>query len=256
MDARPGLQARFRFTNTFRTNLHDYTTTSSASSNGVKIRINGTQQQLQHSYGFDTTNYAGNGSNTVDTQTSLDFDPRRYESGPPTQQQQQQTPSKPAKNDKRKLTLEELEVAGATSDDSASSHGGMASSMDDEVLSLSSLIEGDVDAVDSDVDVSKTGLEDTEEPELLAISNNDDEARSEGKRDTVTEKFFSLTAAAAADVLHFPTPQKSDMGWGIMNDGLNCMLYCTVGKFALLVIPAELGRCIFQISIISSFTCF
>ena len=164
-------------------------TTSSASSNGVKIRINGTQQQLQHSYGFDTTNYAGNGSNNVDTQTSLDFDPRRYESGP-APPQQQQPPSKPAKNDRRKLTLEELEVAGATSDDSASSHGGMASSMDDEVLSLSSLIEGDVDAVDSDVDVSKTGLEDTEEPELLAISNNDDEARSEGKRETATEKIF------------------------------------------------------------------
>ena len=53
---------------------------------------------------------------------------------------------------------------------------------EDEVLSLSSLIEGDVDAVDSDVDleVARNELEDAEEPELLAISQQDD-AKSEGK---------------------------------------------------------------------------
>ena len=54
--------------------------------------------------------------------------------------------------------------------------------VDEDLLSLTSLIEGDVDAVDSNEesgDLPNLG-EDTEEPELLAISNSED-TKSEGK---------------------------------------------------------------------------
>ena len=72
------------------------------------------------------------------------------------------------------------------------SRGFSSAGVDEDLLSLTSLIEGDVDAVDSNEesgDLPNLG-EDTEEPELLAISNSDD-TKSEGK--TQNTEFKSLT---------------------------------------------------------------
>ena len=69
--------------------------------------------------------------------------------------------------------------------------GFSSAGVDEDLLSLTSLIEGDVDAVDSNEesgDLPNLG-EDTEEPELLAISNSDD-TKSEGK---TQNQVWSLT---------------------------------------------------------------
>lgn len=78
-----------------------------------------------------------------EVQTSLDFDPDNFQ-----------------KLSERNLTLEQLEVQTTTSNESGSIVD-LDDDLEEEVLSLSSLIEGDVDALDSN----------EEEPELLAIQD-------------------------------------------------------------------------------------
>ena len=139
---------------------------------GVKIRIQADGDDGdQHMYGFDSAATA-----TQDTQTSLDFDPHSY---------LPQQPSDKGKKTRRKLTLEELEIEGF--DPTSTSDSGGSMDEEDEVLSLSSLIEGDVDAVDSNDEDPNRDLDDQEEPELIAISKMEEESlKTEGKRYSIS----------------------------------------------------------------------